>query len=83
MNINSLSFQIESEEKVLSMKQAIEEERRVNMTSRHEIEKLRKVNESSRHAKQKWMKVLLQLTKRLEESIKQILLSNNNTKCLK
>lgn len=74
--MSNLILQIDTEAKILSMKNAVEKEKQANKLCQFEVGKLEKIIANNRQSKEKWKKLLIEITKKLEEKTKHLVMEN-------
>lgn len=65
------------------MKIAIRDERESNKLCQKEIDKFKLIIENHKRTKEKWKEAMLEMTKKLEEKIQELLLENHHLKMRK
>lgn len=75
-----LYSQSETEEKLATMKTAISEEKQSNKLCQNEVDNLKLIIENQKRTKEKWKEAIIEMTKMLEQKVKELLRENHQLK---
>lgn len=62
------------------MKTAIDNEKKSNTLCQYEVDKLRLIIDENRKYKEKWKNVFIEITKRLETKVRELMIENQELK---
>jgi len=73
-------LQADTDEELKKIKAVMSDEKEAKQLCQYEVEKLRAIIENNKKIKEKWKVVIFEITKTLEEKIKNLILENHDLK---